>query len=127
MVMARVTRTKESRLATAKTRSRNTRLRLGLLVLVLALLGAAWLTWGAGLRQTGEVGSAYAARVGCSCRFVAGRSLDDCAKDKLEGMELITLSEDPQAKSVTASIPLIASETASYREGYGCVLQEWPR
>jgi hypothetical protein len=30
-----------------------------------------------------------------------------------------------QAKSVTASIPLIASDTASYREGYGCVLDEW--
>ena len=63
--------------------------------------------------------------VGCSCRFVAGRDLDDCAKDKLAGMELISLSEDVQAKSVTASIPLIASDTASYREGYGCVLDEW--
>ena len=57
--------------------------------------------------------------------FVAGRSLDDCAKDKLEGMELISLSENVAAKSVTASIPFVASDTASYREGYGCVLQEW--
>ena len=40
-------------------------------------------------------------------------------------MESISLTEDVQAKSVTASIPLIASDTASYREGYGCVLDEW--
>ena len=112
-------------MAIAKTRSRKTRFRLVLLLFVLALLVGAWVAWGAELRHTGEAGSAYAARVGCSCRFVAGRSLDDCAKDKLEGMELISLSEDAQAKSVTASIPLLASDTATYREGYGCVLQEW--
>ncbi|WP_417320348.1 hypothetical protein [Erythrobacter aureus] len=112
-------------MATAKTRSRKSRLWLWLILLVAALLGAAWLAWGDGLRKTGGVGSAYAARVACSCRFVAGRSMDDCAKDKLEGMELISLSEDAASKSVTASIPFIASDTASYREGYGCVLQEW--
>lgn len=70
-------------------------------------------------------GAAYSARVACSCRFIGGRDLDDCAKDKLAGMELITLSEDAEAKSVTARFPLIVSETASYREGYGCVLEEW--
>ena len=112
-------------MATAKTRSRKTRFRLFLLLLVMALLGGAWVAWGAELRHTGEAGSAYAARVGCSCRFVAGRSLDDCAKDKLDGMELVSLSEDGPAKSVTASIPLLASDTATYREGYGCVLEEW--
>tara|TARA_B100000929_G_scaffold209712_1_gene167160 strand:- start:4547 stop:4891 length:345 start_codon:yes stop_codon:yes gene_type:complete len=112
-------------LATAKTHTRNPRRWLWLILLVAALLGAAWLAWGDGLRKTGATGSAYAARVACSCRFVAGRSLDDCAKDKLDGMELISLSEDAETKSVTASIPLIASDTATYREGYGCLLQEW--
>ncbi len=28
-------------------------------------------------------------------------------------------------QSVTAAIPLIASDTATYREGYGCLLEEW--
>lgn len=112
-------------MATAKTRSRKTRLWLWLFLLVLALLGAAWLAWGDGLRKTGGVGSAYAARVACSCRYVAGRSLGDCAKDKLDGMELISLSEDAASRSVTASIPFVASDTASFREGYGCVLREW--
>lgn len=69
--------------------------------------------------------TAYSARVGCSCRFVAGRSLKDCTKDKLAGMELVTLVDDAEARSVTARFPLIASDTASYRKGYGCVLQKW--
>lgn len=98
---------------------------LWLIVLVAALLGAAWLAWGEGLRRTGATGTAYAARVACSCRFVAGRALEDCAKDKLAGMELVRLSEDREAKSVSASIPLIASDTARYREGYGCLLDDW--
>ena len=40
-------------------------------------------------------------------------------------MERVSRSENPQAKSVTASIPLVASETATWREGYACVLDEW--
>jgi len=109
----------------AKTRSRS-RTVLPWLLLVLAVAAVlAWLEWGEGLRRTGEAGSAYAARVACSCRFVAGRSLDDCAKDKLQGMELISLSEDVDAKSVTASIPFVVSDTARFHDGYGCVLKEW--
>lgn len=72
-----------------------------------------------------NVGSAYAARVACSCRFVAGRSLEDCEKDKLGGMELVTLTDDVAAKSVTARFPLVAAHTATYREGYGCVMEPW--
>lgn len=72
-----------------------------------------------------KTATAYSARIACSCRFVAGRDLDDCAKDRLDGMELVTLVDDPEAQSVTARFPLIAKDTASYREGYGCVLEEW--
>ncbi len=72
-----------------------------------------------------SAGTAYAARVGCSCRFVAGRDIEDCEKDRIAGMEAISLSEDLAAKSVTASFPLLKSDTATYREGYGCVLQEY--
>lgn len=74
-----------------------------------------------------RVGAAYGARVACSCRFEGGRSLSDCRKDFEPGMELITLSEDSQAKSVTARFPLLASDTATYREGEGCRLQPWTR
>ena len=72
-----------------------------------------------------RTGAAFGARVACSCRFVGGRELADCKKDFEPGMELVMLSEDAQAKSVTARVPLIASETASYRPGFGCQLETW--
>jgi len=91
---------------------------------IFAIAAAAWSN-----RTTifgyGDTATSYSARVACSCRFVAGRSLEDCAKDKLAGMELVTLSDDPQARSVTANFPLIAQTTATYREGYGCMLERW--
>jgi len=72
-----------------------------------------------------DIATSYAARVTCSCRFVAGRSLDDCSKDKLAGMELVSLSEDVEAQSVTANFPFVTANTARLREGYGGVLDEW--
>ncbi|WP_206520154.1 hypothetical protein [Altererythrobacter sp. BO-6] len=92
------------------------------LAVVLVVLGWYYYTPAQAYAQTA---AAYSARVACSCRFVAGRSLEDCEKDKLEGMELVTLVEDAEAKSVTARFPLIADDTAFYREGYGCVLEKW--
>jgi hypothetical protein len=77
------------------------------------------------IRGYAGISTAYPARVACSCRFVAGRSLADCAKDKLAGMELVTLVDDTEARSVTARFPLMSSTTATYREGYGCVLEPW--
>ena len=94
-------------------------------LLVVGLASLAWWRLGGGLRDDATAGTAYLARVACSCRYVGGRSLEDCEKDRLAGMEIIRLSDDPQFRSVTASAPGIATATASYREGYGCVLDEW--
>lgn len=91
------------------------------LALIAALLAVFW----APLNGYAGVGAAYGARVACSCRFVGGRSLDDCRKDFEPGMELVRLSENVTAKSVTASFPLLASETAIYRDGPGCQLEPW--
>lgn len=95
--------------------------------MILVLAGGAGLGWyyRAPMQGYANISAAYSARVACSCRFVAGRSIEDCGKDKLAGMELVTLVEDEEAQSVTARFPLLASETATYREGYGCVLQKW--
>jgi hypothetical protein len=71
------------------------------------------------------LGTAFGARTACSCRYVAGRELGDCKKDFEPGMELVFLSDDAASKSVTARVPLLSSATASYREGFGCVLQPW--
>lgn len=113
----------------ARTRSSGARpfvrVGAGLLVLVAAGLGAMLWAYGGAIRGYADVGTSYAARVACSCRFVAGRSLSDCEKDKLGGMELVTLVDDIEAKSVTARFPLVTTNTATYRAGYGCVLEEW--
>lgn len=70
-------------------------------------------------------GTAYSAHVACSCRYIGGRDMEDCRKDKLAGMELVTLVDDTETKSVTARFPLLSSDTATYRKGYGCVLEPW--
>ena len=93
---------------------------LGFLALA-ALLTAFWRP----LTGYARVGAAYGAHVGCSCRYAGGRSLNDCAKDFEPGMELVSLSEDRKARSVTARFPLLGGATATYREGWGCVLEPY--
>ena len=68
------------------------------------------------------VGTAYGARVACSCHYVGGRNLTDCEKDFEPGMGMIGLSLDAGKRRVTASVPLLASATAEFREGWGCVM-----
>jgi hypothetical protein len=69
-----------------------------------------------------ELGSAYAARVGCSCRYVQGRSLESCQTDFEPGMEMVSLSDDPATKTVTGSVPLLASRSARYAGASGCLI-----
>lgn len=113
-------------MATVK-RHRTRRSFIWLKLLLIAGILAAGLAWlyREPIAGYSVLGTAYGARVACSCRFVGGRSLKDCEKDFERGMWLISLSEDVKAKSVTASLPLIASQTATFRKGYGCVLQHW--
>jgi len=111
--------------AKAKTGAKRSRIALWVLLVVVAGVGVVMYLNRAPITGYAQVGTSYAARVACSCRFVAGRSLEDCEKDKLGGMELVTLKDDAAAKSVTARFPLITSTTATYREGYGCVLEPW--
>jgi hypothetical protein len=101
------------------------RITLVTLLLVVAVIAAAAWVYRAPIQGYAGVSTSYAARVACSCRFIGGRTLEDCAKDKLAGMELVSLSENPEGQSVTASIPFVDSVTATKREGYGCVLETW--
>ncbi|WP_338446741.1 hypothetical protein V5F89_02800 [Pelagerythrobacter marensis] len=107
---------------TGPARRRRWPLWLALAAAALAALG--WYFRGPITGYSG-IAAAYSARVACSCRFVAGRSLDDCGKDKLAGMELVSLTEDVETKSVTARFPFLATETATLRDGYGCVMEPW--
>ena len=97
--------------------------RSGLAVIVLggALLGWLWPS----IDAYATAGAAYDARIGCSCRFVAGRSLADCRGDLEPGMDLVKLSEDPTARSMTARTALLWSQTARWRPGWGCQLDAW--
>ena len=97
------------------------RFLLAVLVLLAGLLAWYWRP----LNAFAMTGAAYGARVACSCHYVGGRSLSDCRKDFEPGMELVTLSADAESKSVTARFPLLATQTAAYREGEGCRLEPW--
>jgi hypothetical protein len=94
------------------------------LVLAMAAVGALAWYWRP-LNAYAETGTAYGARIGCSCRFVANRPLADCRADLKPGTRLVMLGEDEEAKSVTARFPLLASQTATFRQGEGCVLEKW--
>jgi hypothetical protein len=101
-------------------RTRRRALLFGL-ALILGLL--VWF-WGP-LNSYAIAGTSYGARVACSCKFLGGRSLADCRKDFEPRMELIMLSEDVEAKSVTATFPLLSSQTARLQPGEGCRLDPW--
>ena len=95
-------------------------------VIALLLAGLAGLVWyGPAIRQSAVTGTAYGARMACSCRYIAGRSLKDCRKDFEPGMALISLWEDEASHSITARLPLVASATARFQPGPGCVLDSW--
>jgi hypothetical protein len=96
-----------------------------MLLVAVVLLGALAWFYRAPIAGYTSTGAAFGARMACSCRYVAGRGLEDCEKDFEPGMELVFLSDDADTKSVTARVPLLASATARYREGWGCLLDPW--
>lgn len=119
--MARMTSPAPPAYSTADTRSGVSRAKFIAIILGIALIGyAAWQfpTW---LRMA-EVGSAYGARMGCSCRYVQGRDIASCATDAEPGMEIVSLTDLPDEKAVRASVPLLASREARYEGTTGCVL-----
>ena len=84
------------------------------LAVVIALIAAvfAWF-WGT-INGYAQVGASYGARVACSCRFVGGRTLGDCARDFEPGMSLISLS-DERRKLVAGVIPSVVSVKTTKR------------
>lgn len=98
---------------------------LGIVLALVAIFVVAWWLFGDNARSFAKTGTAYGAKTACSCRYISGRDLDSCGDDFISGMALIMLSEDEAARSVTASMPLVADNTAQFREGFGCVLEPW--
>ncbi len=90
-------------------------------LLIIALIAAVAIAWNwSWISGNARLAAAYGAHVGCSCHYIGGRDLDDCEKDFEPGMESVSLSDDPEAKEVTASVPIIASATARYDSASGC-------
>lgn len=92
-----------------------------LLVLVAALALTAWF-W-TRMRVSAQVRAASAAQTGCLCRFAAGRSLASCEADPSVAQEWVRLSED--GRTLTASVPLLARQSARWSPATGCVMDEW--
>ncbi|MFC3712500.1 hypothetical protein ACFOMD_07965 [Sphingoaurantiacus capsulatus] len=97
---------------------------LGAVLIVALGVGGLFALRASPIGQQTEVGVGYGARTACACRYLGNRSLDSCKTDFEPGMEMVRLSEDPAAKRITATVPLIASRSATYAEGYGCTLND---
>ena len=91
--------------------------------LVCAVAALAWFC--KPLNGYAVTGASYGAQLGCACRHIAGRPLSACRADFEDGMGPIILSEDEAARSVTARFPLLATQTAHFEAGKGCVLEPW--
>jgi hypothetical protein len=94
-------------------------------LLVLIVLAVVVAVFSDEIMGRAKAGAAYGARMACSCRYLGGRNLEDCRKDFVPGMSMVMLSDDPEAKAVTARVPLLSRETAIMQPGAGCVLAKW--
>lgn len=97
------------------------RFMLGAALLLMAVLAWYWQP----LNAHAITGASKAAHIGCACRFISGRELSLCRADMGSGTGLVFLSDDDEDKSVTALVPLLSSQTATWRQGSGCVLEAW--
>lgn len=95
-------------------------------IVVLAALLAAAVAYAIRMKPTIELGVGYGAHVICSCRYIGGRDMESCYNDYEPGMEAISMTENEDEKRITASVPLLASRSAQFREGLGCVLEPLP-
>ena len=96
------------------------------LLFFMAVMAAAVWYWSP-LNARAQAGVSYSARIACSCRYIGGRDLSDCRKDLPPGMSMVMLGEDLDDRSVTARLFPVASQTAFYREGQGCMLEPYER
>ncbi len=90
--------------------------------LVLLAIAVLWVIWNwSSIKEQAQLGAAYGAHVACSCRYIEGRDLKSCETDFEPGMELVGLSDDPENKRVTASVPFLAEAVAERRGDFGCL------
>ena len=106
---------------TAPPARRRSRVVLAAIVLVAGLLVWFWYS----LSARSQLDAAYGARVACSCHYVGARDFAGCEKEIAQETSFVFLRHDEDAKSVTASVPLLSSQTARFEPGAGCMLEKW--
>ncbi len=90
-------------------------------VIVLLSLILLWFVFNfAGIKAQARLGASYASHIACSCRYVEERPLESCYKDFEGGMEMISLTDDPKNRRISASVPLLAYAVAEKRGEFGC-------
>lgn len=111
--------------ATSKPTAKGQRSRLRTarnVLLGLAALAALWLIWNwSSITGQAKIGAAYGAHIACSCRYIEGRDMASCETDKEPGMEIVSLSDDPENKRVTATVMFLAEAVAERRGAFGCL------
>jgi hypothetical protein len=91
-------------------------------MLFLFALAVLWVVWNWGsITGQAKVGAAYGAHIACSCRYIEGRDMASCETDMEPGMEIVSLSDDPENKRVTATVMFLAEAVAERRGAFGCV------
>ena len=96
-----------------------------LIALVALLAGALAVLFGGDVMGKARAGAAFGARMGCSCHYLAGRPLGECRADFEPGMRLVLLIDNAESRTVTARVPFLARDSATFLPGEGCVLQPW--
>lgn len=97
--------------------------KAGMLIGVVLALVALWFVWNFNhYRSRAELAAAYGARVGCACRYVENRTMQSCTADISGASRFVSASDDPDEKTVHARVLPLASATARYRPGFGCLL-----
>ncbi|WP_439545537.1 hypothetical protein [Sandarakinorhabdus sp.] len=92
-------------------------------VLLLCALVGGW--FGLKYSSTGkqaQLATGYIAHVMCACRYVGGRDMASCETDREPGTDIVEVSEDSAARSITAKVPFLSSRTARFDPEYGCTL-----
>lgn len=93
-----------------------------LVAFAILALTALWLVWNWGsIKGQARVGAAYGAHITCSCRYIEGRDMQSCETDKETGMEIVSISDDPENKRIFASVPFLAEAVAERRGAFGCI------
>lgn len=92
-------------------------------VRVLAFLMLGGVLSGCDASRTLDNATRYAARMSCSCVYVAGRDLQACLADLPPQAQWLDIDVDSETQRVTARA-LWVSGSAHYTEGRGCRLED---